>query len=100
MGRSAWGCALLVLALITGCASPMGDESATLGQQDSVAAVRIKASLFEAEGLAGSAIDVDLKNGRVVLDGFVETQAQREQAEAIARRHKEVIEVENRITVK
>lgn len=91
---------LFLLGLLTGCADAPINESARLEQQDSRAAVRIKAWLLEAEDLAGSAIDVDLDGDRAILRGFVETDEQRERAEAITREHDRVNEVDNRISVK
>lgn len=91
---------LLMLSLLVGCADAPVNESARLEQQDSLAAVQIKARLLEAPDLAGSAIDVDLKSDRAILRGFVETSEQRKRAEAIARDHSKVKAVDNKITVK
>lgn len=91
---------LLMLGLLVGCADAPLNESARLEQQDSLAAVQIKARLLEAPELAGSAIDVDLKGDRAILRGFVETSEQRKRAEAIARDHDQVKAVDNKITVK
>jgi osmotically-inducible protein OsmY len=60
----------LTLALATGCAGSTSKEAATLARQDSAEAVRIKAALFEAPGLAGSAIDVTLQDNEVILEGL------------------------------
>lgn len=100
MKRGEWMWLLLAAALLAGCADTPINESARLENQDSPKAVRIKALLFEEPDLAGSAIDVDMRNGRVILEGFVETEDQRERAEAIARDQGSGSEVENRITVK
>ncbi|MEH6640479.1 MULTISPECIES: BON domain-containing protein [Vreelandella] len=93
------GCLLLIL-LLAGCAGSPVNESARLEQQDSLAAVQIKARLLEATELAGSAIDVDLEGDRAILSGFVETSQQRDRAEAIAHEQDQVKTVENNITVK
>ncbi len=100
MKRGEWIGLLLAAALLASCADTPINESARLENQDSPQAVKIKAQLLEEPGLAGSAIDVDMRNDRVILEGFVETEAQRERAEAIARDHGSGSEVENRITVK
>ncbi|CAM3888192.1 BON domain-containing protein [Vreelandella rituensis] len=100
MKRGEWMGLLLAAALLAGCADTPINESARLENQDSPQAVRIKALLLEEPDLAGSAIDVDMRNDRVILEGFVETEDQRERAEAIARDHGSGSEVENRITVK
>ncbi len=91
---------LLILSLLVGCADAPLNESARLEQQDSLAAVQIKARLLEAPELAGAAIDVDLEGDRAILRGFVETSEQRKRAEAIARDHDQVKTVDNQITVK
>jgi len=103
MNRRGWIGTLLAVALVAGCADTPVNESARLENQDSPQAVRIKALLLEEPDLAGSAIDVDLRDDRVILEGFVETENQRERAEAIAREQGEKgenREVENRLTVK
>ena len=76
------------------------DEAAKLENQDSEVAVRIKASLIAEPGLAGAAIEVKIEGGKVVLSGFVETEAQSRQAVRIARDQKGVSAVVNRLVVK
>jgi osmotically-inducible protein OsmY len=100
MNRRDWIGALLAAALLVGCADTPINESARLEHQDSPQAVRIKALLLEEPDLAGAAIDVDMSDERVILEGFVETEDQHERAEAIAREQGSGSEVENRITVK
>lgn len=100
MNRRDWIGVLLAGTLLAGCADTPINESARLENQDSPQAVRIKALLLEEPGLAGSAIDVDMSGDGVILEGFVETEDQRERAEAIAREQGQGSEVENRITVK
>lgn len=100
MRRGKWIGLVLTATLLASCADTPINESARLENQDSPQAVRIKALLLEEPDLAGSAIDVDIRNDRVILEGFVETEDQRERAEAIARDQGSCSEVENRITVK
>lgn len=100
MRRGEWIGLVLAATLLASCADTPINESARLANQDSPQAVRIKALLLEEPDLAGSAIDVDMRNDRVILEGFVETEDQRERAEAIARDQGSGSEVENRITVK
>lgn len=100
MRRGEWIGLVLAAILLASCAGTPINESARLENQDSPQAVRIKALLLEEPDLAGSAIDVDMRNDRVILEGFVETEDQRERAEAIARDQGSGSEVENRITVK
>lgn len=98
MNRWHWMGALLAVALLVGCADTPVNESARLDNQDSPQAVRIKALLLEAPDLAGSAIDVDMSDDGVILQGFVESEDQRQRAGAIAREQGHT--VDNRITVK
>jgi len=84
----------------TGCADPWANEAAKLENQNSEVAVRIKASLISEPGLAGAAIDVKIEDGKTVLSGFVETEAQARQAVRIARDQKGVSAVVNRLVVK
>lgn len=86
--------------LIQGCASPRGNESAQLEHQDSPVAIEIKAMLLEKQSLSGSAIDVSAEDGDVVLTGFVETQDQKREAEAVASQHDQAGRVRNKIEVK
>ena len=95
-----WLILVSTLGLLAGCASPLGNEAADLSEQDSAAAVRIKGSLIQQLEMAGTAIDVQVENGRALLGGFVETAAERERAAEIARRHQAVTEVVNEIVVK
>jgi osmotically-inducible protein OsmY len=91
---------LLLCALMVGCTNSPINDAARLAQQDSLAAVQIKARLLEAPDLAGSAIAVDLQDDHATLSGFVETSQQRDRAEAIAREQDKVKTVDNNITVK
>lgn len=91
---------IILAAVTTGCANPWANDSAKLENQDSDAAVRIKAALIHDPRLAGSAIDVEIDDGRVVLTGFVETEEQSQSAIEVARRQQGVATVVNRITVK
>ncbi len=100
MNRRNWIGVLLAGALLAGCADAPINESARLENQDSPQAVRIKALLLEEPNLAGSAIDVDMSDDGVILEGFVETEEQRDRAEAIARDYDQVTAVDNQITVK
>lgn len=102
MMRADWRSILLLLCLlvISGCAGLSGDGPVSDGQQDSTEAVRLKAVLLEAEDLAGSAIDVTVGDDRILLEGFVETDSQRERAEDLVREHADMDRVTNRIEVK
>nr|WP_290701942.1 BON domain-containing protein [Halomonas sp. UBA3074] len=91
---------LLLCALLVGCTNSPINDAARLAQQDTFAAVQIKARLLEAQELVGAAIDVDLNGDHAMLSGFVETPQQRGRAEAITREQDNVKTVENNIIVK
>lgn len=92
---------LVVLSLIlVGSCSGIGGQSSPLGGNDTAEEVRLKAVLLEADDLAGSAIDITVNQGTIVLEGFVETDSQRSRAEDLMREHSELDEVTNRIEVK
>ncbi|HKL52784.1 MAG TPA: BON domain-containing protein [Wenzhouxiangellaceae bacterium] len=91
---------IVAATLAMGCANPWADDSAKLENQDAVAAVRIKAALIAEPGLAGSAIDVEIDNGKALLTGFVESEAQSREAVRVARLQQGVSTVVNRLVVK
>ncbi|WP_404363311.1 BON domain-containing protein [Marinobacter sp.] len=92
---------VLILVLAAGCAGPGAhQDEATLSRQDSLEALEIKAALIEELGISGSAIDVTVEEGQVILEGFVETRQQSQRAEDIAQEQSDAGRVDNRITVK
>lgn len=90
---------MLWLLLVTGCAGFDGEPATDIPRQGTPEEVRLKAVLLESEDIAGSAIDITIDQGRIVLEGFVETAAQRQQAEGLMRDSSDM-DVTNRITVK
>ncbi len=88
---------MLWLMLVSGCA---GFDGSVMARQDTVEAVRLKAVLLETEDLAGSAINITIDEGQVLLEGFVETATQRQRAEDLVRENSNFDDVSNRITVK
>lgn len=85
------------LVLVTGC-TPF--EGSGMANQETEEAVRLKAVLLEADNLAGSAIDITIDEGEILLEGFVETTAQRRQAEELVRKNSKLDKVSNQIVVK
>ena len=88
---------VLWLMLVSGCATIDGSGKA---EQDAAEAVRLKAVLLEADDLAGSAIDITIDEGEILLEGFVETTAQRQRAEDLVRENSKLDNVSNQIEVK
>ncbi len=88
---------VLWLTLVSGCTSFGGSGMA---KQDTVEEIRLKAILLETEDLAGSAINITVDEGQVLLEGFVETATQRQRAAELVRENSSLDDVSNRITVK
>ena len=85
----------LVLLMLAGCASlPIQILPEDWG--DAVIATKIKSRLIDAPELAAAAIHVEADRGIVTLTGFVESNPQRRQAEAMARTIPGVRPVNNR----
>ncbi len=76
-------------------------EGRTAGEviDDSAIHTRVKASLIGARDLPGWRIDVDVREGVVVLTGQVDREEQRTRAIGIARGTPGVKDVEDRLTV-
>lgn len=91
--------AALSLILVVSC-SGMDGQSSPLGVNDTAEEIRLKAVLLEADDLAGSAINITVNQGTILLQGFVETDGQRSRAEDLMREHSDMNEVSNRIEVK
>lgn len=90
---------LFSLIFVVGC-SGFGGPLPESAVNDSAEAVRLKAVLLEAQELAGSAIDITINRGTVLLEGFVETASQRSRAEDLVRESSELDEISNRIEVR
>lgn len=95
------GSMLVVLSLIlhVNCSGIVGQSSPS-GMNDTAEEVRLKAVLLEADDLAGSAINITIDQGTILLEGFVETDSQRSRAEDLVRESSELDDVSNRIEVK
>lgn len=66
---------------------------------DASTTASIKTELLANDDIKGLKINVDTYNGRVTLNGEVQTEAQKSLAESIARKRDDVTEVVNRIRV-
>ena len=97
--------ALLVLAVLlplAGCKNYLAsEEGRTVGEvtDDSAIHARVKGGLVLARGVPGWPIDVDVREGVVVLTGQVATEAQRTRAIGIARGVPGVKDVQDRLVV-
>lgn len=100
MKKADWRYLLLCLILVGGCSAFQEEQFTESSPQGTAEEVRLKAVLLEADDIAGSAIDVTIDDDRLVLEGFVEKESQRQRAEELMQEHGDVDEVVNRIEVK
>lgn len=86
--------------LTTGCAMIRGQETAGAYIDDAAITTSIKAKFVEDKTVDAGAIKVETLNGTVALSGFAKSNAEKSQAEYIARNTKGVREVRNSLTVR
>lgn len=96
-------CSALVLAGtsgIIGCAGDATHRSTGKVMDDATLTTKIKADLYADPIVKGNQISVNTYRGVVQLNGFVDTNEQREKAEEIARSFPQVASVQNNLAVK
>jgi osmotically-inducible protein OsmY len=84
----------------TGCSVIRGQESAGAYADDTSITTAIKAKFVEDKTVDAGAIKVETLRGTVQLSGFAKSNAERAQAENIARNTKGVRAVQNNVTVR
>ena len=84
----------------TGCAVVREQQTVGAYVDDSAITTAVKAKFAEDKTVNAVAIRVETLNGTVQLSGFAKSQAEKDQAERIARNVKHVKEVRNSIVVK
>jgi hyperosmotically inducible protein len=84
----------------TGCAVMRGQETAGAYVDDTAITTAVKAKFVEDKTVDASAIKVETLNGTVQLSGFAKSNAERAQAEYLARNTKGVRTVKNDLTVR
>jgi osmotically-inducible protein OsmY len=92
-------CLILVVGFL-GCAGSRTRASTGEYVDDSVLSSKVKTALHADEDVSGFQVTVETFKSVVQLSGFVDTPAQAQKAEQIARKVQGVQEVRNRITVK
>lgn len=105
--------AITVASLVVGGVAALptyADDAKTEGQKttqragqavdDASLLAKIKSSMLRSPEVEGLDVNVDVKDGVVTLSGSADTQAERANAEKIAKGADGVKRVENRITVK
>ena len=84
----------------TGCAVVRGQESAGTYVDDAATTTAVKAKFVEDKTVDAGAIKVETLNGTVQLSGFAKSNAEKAQAEYLARNTKGVRAVKNDILVR
>jgi osmotically-inducible protein OsmY len=84
----------------TGCAVVRGQESAGAYVDDVSTTTAVKAKFVEDKTVDAGAIKVETLNGTVQLSGFAKSNAEKAQAEYLARNTKGVRSVKNDILVR
>ena len=84
----------------SGCAVVRGQETAGAYVDDTAITTAVKAKFVEDKTVAALSINVETLNGAVQLSGFARSNAEKMQAENIARGVKNVRSVRNDIVVR
>jgi len=84
----------------TGCAVARHQETVGAYVDDASITTAIKAKFVEDKTVDAGAIKVETLNGTVALSGFAKSNAEKAQAEMIARNTKGVREVRNNLAVR
>ena len=84
----------------TGCAVVRGQESAGAYVDDVATTTAVKAKFVEDKTVDAAAIKVETLKGTVQLSGFAKSNAEKAQAEYLARNTKGVRAVQNNISVR
>ncbi|MFY3384539.1 BON domain-containing protein [Paracidovorax sp. MALMAid1276] len=94
--------ALAGATIITATGCSVAREQQTVGAyvDDAGITTAIKAKMAEDRSVSATSISVETLNGTVQLSGFAKSQAEKNQAETIARNTKNVREVRNSIVVR
>jgi osmotically-inducible protein OsmY len=86
--------AIVTLPLVTGCGKTIGETI-----DDTTITTRVKTSMLNDPAVSGTGIDVDTFKGVVTLSGRVKSQAEHDQALALARKVDGVTEVKDALQV-
>ena len=86
--------------LTAGCAVMRGQETAGAYVDDATITTSVKAKFVEDKTVDAASIKVETLNGTVALSGFAKSNAEKSQAEYLARNTRGVREVRNSLTVR
>lgn len=84
----------------TGCAIIRGQETVGAYVDDATITTQVKAKMVEDKSVDAGAVKVETLNGTVSLSGFAKSNAEKAQAEYIARSTKGVRQVINGLAVR
>jgi len=84
----------------TGCAVTRGQETVGSYVDDAAITTAVKAKFVEDKTVDAGAIKVETLNGTVALSGFAKSNAEKAQAEFLARNTKGVRQVRNNLAVR
>lgn len=91
---------ILMVIGIVGCASSPNSESTGEFLDSAAITAKVKAELALADETSALQIDVDTYKDMVILSGFVDSQEEKDAAEAIAKGVDGVMQVKNALVVK
>jgi len=86
--------ALVAMPLVAGCGKTIGETI-----DDTTITTRVKTQMLNDPNVSGTGVDVDTFKGVVTLSGRVKSQAEHDQALAIARQVDGVTEVKDALQV-
>jgi hyperosmotically inducible periplasmic protein len=96
-------CSTLIIAettAIVGCAGDSTHRSTSRVIDDATLTTKIKADLYADPVVKGHEVSVNSYRGVVQLNGFVDTDEQKQRAGEIAQRFPQVVSVQNNLAVK
>jgi osmotically-inducible protein OsmY len=86
--------ALMAVPLVAGCGKTIGETI-----DDTTITTRVKTAMLNDPNVGGTGIDVDTYKGVVTLSGRVKSQAEHDQAMALARQVNGVTEVKDALQI-
>lgn len=93
-------CLAALCMALGGCAIFNGEESVSAYVDDAAITTAVKAKFVEDKTVDAAAIRVETLNGTVALSGMAKSQAEKAQAEVLARNTKGVRDVRNNVAVR
>ncbi|HQY27384.1 MAG TPA: BON domain-containing protein [Burkholderiaceae bacterium] len=88
------------IVMASGCSVMRGQQSTGAYLDDASVTTRVKSAFAADKTVAATSINVETLNGTVQLSGFAKSQAEKDQAAAIARKTDGVKAIKNDIVVR